>query len=59
MEYNNDSVHPSEDSSYHYRAEQLESWSDWEQPKQPSKRKSKGWTAGRVIALALVVSILT
>ena len=59
MEYNKDSVHPSDDSSYHYRAEQLDSWSGWEQPKKPEKRKNKGWTAGRVIALALVVSILS
>ena len=59
MEYNKDSVHSSDDSSYHYRAEQLDSWSGWEQPKKPEKRKKKGWTAGRVIALALVVSILS
>ena len=59
MEYNKDSVHPSDDSSYHYRAEQLDSWSGWEQPKKPEKKKNKGWTAGRVIALALVVSILS
>ena len=59
MEYNKDSVHPSDDSSYHYRAEQLDSWSGWEQPKKPEKSKNKGWTAGRVIALALVVSILS
>ena len=59
MEYNKDSVHSSDDSSYHYRAEQLDSWSGWEQPKKPEKKKNKGWTAGRVIALALVVSILS
>ena len=59
MEYNKDSVHSSDDSSYHYRAEQLDSWSGWEQPKKPKKKKNKGWTAGRVIALALVVSILS
>ncbi len=48
------------DGSYHYRADQISSWDGWDQPKVPKKkRKSTGWTTGRVIALALCVSLLS
>ena len=59
-EYNQDSVNPQNDSSYHYRAEQLDSWDGWQQPKPPKKQKKRSsWTAGRVVALALCVSLLS
>ena len=59
-EYNQESVNPQNDSSYHYRAEQLDSWDGWQQPKPPKKQKKRGsWTAGRVVALALCVSLLS
>ena len=62
MEYDfqNDPVNPTDDGSYHYRGEQLDSWEGWEQPKPPKKvKKSKSWTAGQVIALTLCVSLLS
>lgn len=58
--YNNESVTPNGDGSYHYRAEQLDSWDGWQQPKPPKKEKKQPrWTAGRIIALTLCVSLLS
>ena len=51
---NNDS----ENTAYHYRSEDLDSWNQWQPPK-PPKKKVKGWTAGRVIALTLCASLLS
>lgn len=54
--YNNEPV----DSSYHYRADQLNNWESWDQPKPPKKKsKTKNWRTGQVIALALCVSLLS
>ena len=51
---------PDEGSTYHYRSGDLDSWSGWQQPTPPKKpRKKKGWSAGRVIALTLCVSLLS
>ena len=52
---------PGGDSTYRYRAEDLDNWSGWEQPKlPPKKQKKKGsWSAGRVIALTLCASLLS
>ena len=59
-EYNQESVNPQNDSSYHYQAEQLDSWDGWQQPKPPKKQKKRSsWTTGRVVALALCVSLLS
>ena len=48
----------SDDTSYHYRADQLDNWSNWQQPK-PPRKKAKGWSAGRVIALTLCASLIS
>ena len=53
-EYNNES---NQDSTYHFRGNEVDSWASW-QPT-PPKKKSKGWTAGRVIALMLCASLLS
>ena len=59
-EYNPESANTQSDGSYHYRAEQLDSWDGWQQPVPKKKpKKKKGWTAGRVIALALCVSLIS
>ena len=51
---------PENNGSYHYRADQLDSWSSWEQvPQAPKKKKKKGWSAGRVIALTLCASLVS
>ena len=53
-EYNNE---PTQDSTYHFRGSEVDSWAGWE-PK-PQKKKSKGWTPGRIIALTLCASLIS
>jgi len=45
------------DSTYHFSSSEMDSWAGW-QPT-PPKKKGKGWTAGRVIALTLCASLLS
>ena len=60
MDYPHYHNEPQKDSTYHFRAEQLDSWDQWnQQPPQKEKPKSKGWTPGRVIALTLCASLVS
>ena len=48
----------SQDSTYHYTGREVDAWANWEEKPQKVK-KSKGWTAGRVIALSLCASLVS
>ena len=50
---------PETDSTYHFRAEEIDTWKQWEQSTEKPARKSKGWTSGRVIALTLCASLIS
>ena len=50
---------PSQDSTYHYTGREVDAWAHWEDKPQKPVKKSKGWTAGRVIALALCASLVS
>ena len=54
-EYTNE---PVQDSTYHFRGNEVDSWANWN-PVPPKKKKSKGWTPGRIIALTLCASLLS
>ena len=48
-----------EDGTYHYRADQLHTQPQWEQLPPRRKKKNKGWTPGRIIALTLCASLIS
>ena len=55
-EFNNDPSN--QDTSYYPPSPPMDSWSQWDIP-QPPKKKKKGWGAGKVIALCVSTSLLS
>ena len=55
-EFNNDPSN--QDTSYYPPSPPVDSWSQWDIP-QPPRKKKKGWGAGKVIALCVSTSLLS